>query len=65
MTNNLPYLQEIENFISWRQELYDYLGKRKSTQIDLIDALCSNQSAQTVVELTNNPLFKRKYQAHL
>ena len=31
--------------------------------MDLVDALSSNRDAQTVVELSLNPLFKRKYQS--
>ena len=56
-------VQEIENFVQWRQKLYHYLGIRKSAQMDLVDALSSNRDAHTVVELSLNPLFRRKYQS--
>ena len=61
MNNNLKYEQQLQQFLSFRQQLYSILGKKKSTQLDLIDALSSNHSASSVVELTNNPLFKRTY----
>ena len=42
----------------------DYIivdGFSKSAIMDLIDALCANQNAQSVVELSLNPLFRREY----
>ena len=52
---------QMEEFIQGRQKLYNALGKRKSALMNLIDALSSNQDANTVVELSLNPLFKHQY----
>jgi len=54
-------LQEVEQFLQWRQHLCYCLGTRKAAQMDLIDALSSNREAKSVVQLSLNPLFPRKY----
>lgn len=52
-----PLLQ-IKQF---RQELYRHLGARADATLDLIDALSTNTTARSVVELSLNPLFRRGY----
>jgi|CXWL01.1.fsa_nt_gi hypothetical protein len=47
----------------FRQEVYQNFNKRADTLMDLLDALSSNTSAQTVVELSLNPAFRRDYSA--
>lgn len=47
----------------FRQEVYQSFNKRADTLMDLLDALSSNTSAQTVVELSLSPFFRRTYSA--
>ena len=49
----------------FRYEVYQNFNncKRTDTLMDLVDALSSNTTAQTVVELTLNPHFRRHYSA--
>ena len=47
----------------FRQEVYQNFNKRADTLMDLLDALSSNTSAQSVVELSLNPVFRRDYSA--
>ena len=61
MSEHNHNLQEVEKFVQWRKNLYYCLGIGKDAQLDLLDALSSNREAKTVVELSLNPLFKRKY----
>ncbi len=58
LTNEL-----IEKFTRFRQDLYDCFGARQDTVMDLLDALASNSSARSTVELSLNPLFRRDYSA--
>ena len=51
----------VEKFLLWRSNLFQGLKARKETIIELLDALSSNQQAQSVVELSLNPLFRRDY----
>ena len=53
--------QKVKEFQIWRNQLYNYLGCRRDTAIELIDALSSNLQARSVVELSLNPLFQRNY----
>ncbi|MEM1173115.1 MAG: transposase, partial [Cyanobacteria bacterium P01_H01_bin.35] len=53
--------QSIKEFLSWRENLYHGLNARKETILELLDALSSNQMANSVVELSENPLFRRDY----
>ena len=49
----------------FRNEVYQNFNncKRTDTRMDLVDALCSNTTAKTAVELTLNPHFRRPYSA--
>lgn len=47
----------------FRNSLYNTFCNRQDTLMDLVDALCSNQTARSAVELSLNPLFKREYSA--
>jgi hypothetical protein len=42
---------------------YDCFDGRQDTVMDLLDALASNTSARSTVELSLNPLFRRDYSA--
>ncbi|MCP5019591.1 MAG: transposase, partial [Ketobacter sp.] len=51
-------LEQLKHF---RQQLYSSLAYRGDTIMDLLDALSSNTTAKSVVELSLNPLFRRGY----
>ena len=53
--------QSIKEFLCWRENLYHGVKTRKETVIELVDALSSNSTATSVVELSENPLFRRDY----
>lgn len=49
-------------FAQFRKRLYHkYFNNRKDTLMDLLDALCGNSLARSVVELSLNPGFQRDY----
>ncbi len=59
---NQPNLgQSVPDFLAWRSLLYQALGSRRSSVMDLLDSLSSNLQASTVAELSLNPLFRRDY----
>jgi hypothetical protein len=45
----------------FRLDLYEALPYRRDTLLDLLDALASNTTARSVVELSLSPLFRRAY----
>src|SRR5262245_25000647 len=45
----------------FRLELYQNFNKRADTLLELVDAVCSNLRAQSVVELSQNGCFRRSY----
>ena len=49
--------------VQFRQRLYQHFNNRADTLMELIDALCSNPTAQSVVELSLTPRFRRTYTA--
>ncbi len=51
----------VKEFWCWRKNLYNGLTARKETLIELLDALWSNKIAHSVVELSENPWFRRDY----
>jgi hypothetical protein len=51
----------IEQLKQFRQQLHSSLAYRSDSIIDLLDALSSNTTAKSVVELSLNPLFRRGY----
>jgi hypothetical protein len=53
--------EHISQLKQFRQEVYQNFNKRADTMMDLLDALSSNTSANTVVELSLNPAFRREY----
>lgn len=53
--------QAIQDFQEWREQLTLALPRRQEALLDLIDALSSNQQANSVAELSLNPLFPRDY----
>ena len=57
-----PMLQTIISRLqNFRKSLYDLLPQRADSTMDLLDALSSNTSADSVVKLSLNPLFRRCY----
>src|SRR3990172_4465249 len=44
-----------------RQQVYQNFNHRADTLMELLDALSSNTTAQTVVELSLSPFFRREY----
>lgn len=50
-----------EQLKQFRQQLYSSLAYRSDTIMDLLDALSSNTTAKSAVELSLNPLFRRGY----
>jgi hypothetical protein len=51
-------LTQLEQF---RNELYTWFPHRADALMDLLDALSSNTTARSVVELSLNPCFRRQY----
>ncbi len=52
---------EIAQLIQFRDALYQFFDNRANTLMDLVDALSSNVAAQSVVQLSLNPLFRPSY----
>jgi len=53
--------QEITRLVQFRQAVYQNFDNYAGTLMDLVDALSSNINAQSVVQLSLNPLFRRNY----
>lgn len=51
----------IQEFKAIRQTLYDSFESRADAQFNLLDSLSGRQTAQSVVELSLEPLFKHQY----
>jgi hypothetical protein len=47
--------------MQFRQELYQNFTNRADTLLELVDALCSNPTATSVVELSQTACFRRSY----
>jgi len=58
--NTKRYTNEFQQF---RQELYQNFNKRADSALELVDALCSYPAANSPVELTLAPVFRRSYTA--
>jgi len=58
--NGQEHATEIEQF---RKEVYQNFNKRADTLMDLLDALCSQTRASSVVELSLQNCFRRSYSA--
>lgn len=52
------YTDQLKQF---RDELYQNITNRADTVLELVDALCSNASATSVVELSQTACFRREY----
>lgn len=59
----MSILRTERQFHRFREQLYQYLEHRRDSAMDLLDALCSNDRVPSVVELSLNPLFRRKHGA--
>jgi hypothetical protein len=57
----MPILLTESEFQSFREQLYNKFEHRTDRAMDLIDALCSNNHAPSVVQLSLNPLFRAGY----
>ena len=55
--------QHLVNLKEYRQNLYQVFDFYADTLMNLVDALSSNTTARSVVELSLNPAFKRSYSA--
>ena len=53
--------QPITQLKQFRLDVYRNFNKRADTLMDLLDTLTSNTTAQSVVELSLNPAFRRDY----
>lgn len=64
---NLPqnHINRNDNKVSlllqFRQELLDSFQTRADVLMNLIDAICSNTQAQSIAELSLNPIFRYQY----
>jgi hypothetical protein len=55
-------LDEIVNVLkNFRDKIYNYFPRRRDAAMELVDALSSNTTAQSVVELSLNPVHRRNY----
>lgn len=52
---------EVDTIQAYRQQLYESLEHRADARMDLIDALLSNTTVQSVVALSLSPFFRRQY----
>ena len=59
--NSAQMQTTISQLISFRQQLYDSFDHRADAIISLIDALCSNTNASSVVQLSLSAAFDRSY----
>lgn len=55
--------EHVTQLKQFREQVYQNFNKRADTLMDLLDAISSNTSAQTVVELSLNAAFRREYSA--
>lgn len=57
----MTYSELTRQFQNFRQNLYDSLEHYCDSAMDLLDALSGNDGANSVAELSLNPLFRRGY----
>jgi DDE superfamily endonuclease len=57
----MPILYTENELKSFREQLYERLEHRADSTMDLLDAICSNNHAPSVVQLSLNPLFRPGY----
>ncbi|NEQ54479.1 MAG: hypothetical protein F6K11_30835 [Leptolyngbya sp. SIO3F4] len=51
----------INQLSQFRAQVYASFNQRSDSLMDLLDALCGNTHARSVVELSLNLLFRREY----
>lgn len=51
----------INVFKSFREKIYNFFSSRRDAAFELVDSLSSNTSANSVVELSLNPVHRRNY----
>ncbi len=51
----------IDPLISFRKTVHELIPSYRDAALDLIDALSTNKNAQSVIQLSENPFFRRKY----
>lgn len=56
-------MSNTQNFTQFRNEVYQNFNKRADTLMDLLDAVCSQTRANSVVELSLQNCFRRSYSA--
>ena len=54
----MNYISVLQEF---RQQVYNLIPKRSDATMDIIDALSSNNLADSVTKLSLSPFFRRKY----
>lgn len=60
--NNCSTRNEIvTNLKNFREKIYSFFTHRKDAALDLLDALSSNTSARSVMDLSLSPLHRRNY----
>jgi hypothetical protein len=59
----MPTIVTESEFQKFRGQIYQQIKQRADSVMDLLDALCSNNHAPSVVQLSLNPLFRRGYSA--
>ena len=59
----MPVILTKPELQSFRKQLYNQFEHRADSAMDLLDALCSNNHAPSVVHLSLNPLFRAGYSA--
>ena len=57
----MPYSELTRQFQNFRQNLYDSFEHCCDSVMDLLDALSGNDRANSVAELSLDPLFRRGY----
>lgn len=58
---NVP--DHINQLVQFRKQVYSSFNQRQDSLMDLLDALCANEGADSVVELSLNPVFRRTHSA--
>ena len=51
----------LDSLISFRKKLHELIPSYRDAALDLIDALSTNKNAQSVIQLSENQFFRRKY----
>ncbi len=58
--NTADLINQLQQF---REQIYNSFSQRQDSLMDLLDALCANETAHSVVELSLHPVFRRGYSA--